>query len=141
RTIVATRPFVAEATDYTFNFANNSISLAGAHGATTSTQIAYHQNNRFNLGSVNLTTLGVEEFSLNASKVFPNPSKGDVSIQSNTSVNKVNTYTQTGAFVKSDEGENGDEDGDRNIAGSQTGVYVLGFVNYTQKSWKKVILN
>ena len=56
-------------------------------------------------------------------------------------MNTVNIYTQTGAFVKSIEVENGDENVDINIVGLQTGVYLLELVNDTQKSWKKVIVN
>lgn len=143
RTIVFSRPFnTADSNDYTFNFADNIIDIAWAKSNSASFTLANHTPaNRGVLVDTPLTTLGVEDFSLNASKVFPNPSKGDFTIQTKTFLNKVNIYTQTGAFVKSIEVENGDENVDINIVGLQTGVYLLELVNDTQKSWKKVIVN
>lgn len=143
RTIVFSRPFnTGDSNDYTFNFANNNIDIAWAKFGSASFSLAYHgASNRGVLLDTPLTTLGVEDFSLNASKVSPNPSKGDFTIQTKTFLNKVNIYTQTGAFVKSIEVENGNENVDINITGLQTGVYLVELVNDTQKSWKKVIVN
>ena len=143
RTIVFSRPFsTGDSNDFTFNFADNNIDIAWAKFGSASFTLAYHgASNRDVLLNTPLTTLGVEDFSLNASKLFPNPTKGDFTIQTKTFLNTVNIYTQTGAFVKSIEVENGDENVDINIVGLQTGVYLLELVNDTQKSWKKVIVN
>ena len=143
RTIVFTRPFnTGDSNDYTFNFANNTIDIAWAKFGSASFTLAYHgASNRGVLLDTPLTTLGVEDFSLNASKVSPNPSKGDFTIQTKTFLNKVNIYTQTGVFVKSIEVENNAENVDFNITGLQTGIYLVELVNDSQKSWKKVIVN
>ncbi len=143
RTIVFSRLFnTGDNNDYTFNFANNNIDIAWAKFGSASFTLAYHgSTNRGVLLNTPLTTLGIEDFSLNASKVYPNPSKGDFIIQTKTFLNQVNIYTQTGAFVKSIEVENGNENVDINIVGLQAGIYLIELVNDTQKSWKKVIVN
>lgn len=102
RTIVATRPFNSpDATDYDFNYADNTIGIALAQGNSASFSLAYHgAANRISDTAVPFTTLGVEDFSLNASQIYPNPTTGDFAVQSKTSLTQVNIYTQTGAFVK-----------------------------------------
>lgn len=143
RTIVFSRPFnTSDSNDYTFNFEDASIDIAWAKFSSASFILSYHgASNRGVLLNTPLTTLGVEDFSLKASKIFPNPTKGDFTIQTKTFLNRVNIYTQTGAFVKSIEVENGNEIVDITIVGLQTGVYLLELENDTQKSWKKVIVN
>lgn len=142
RTLIATRSFVAEASDYTFNFANSNISLAGAHAdSAISTSLQYHGNNRSNLGSIPLNNLGIEDFSLNATQIYPNPSNGDFFVKTKTILDKINIYTQTGSFVKTIEANNSSETVEVNVNGLQTGIYLIELVNSTEKSWKKVIVN
>jgi hypothetical protein len=141
RTIVATRPFNSpDATDYDFVFSNATIGIAIAQGNTPSFTLAYHgADNRISNTAVPFTTLGVEDFSLNATQIYPNPSNGDFSVQSKTALSLVNIYTQTGAFVKtivSDDENNAVV----NVNGLATGVYLLELVNPTEKVWKKVIV-
>jgi hypothetical protein len=143
RTLIYSRAFATgDENDYTFNFQDNTIDLAWARASSASFTMANHNpSNRDVLIDTPLNTLGIEDFSLNASKVFPNPSTGNFTIQTKTFLNKVNIYTQTGTFVKSIEVEIGNENADVNISGLQTGVYLLELVNDNQKSWKKVIVN
>lgn len=141
RTIVATRPFNSpDATDYDFNYANTTIGIALAQGNSASFSLAYHgAANRISDTAVPFTTLGVEDFSLNASQIYPNPTTGDFVIQSKTTLTQLNIYTQTGAFVKSitiDEAESAAV----SVKGLSTGVFLLELVNDTEKAWKKVII-
>lgn len=141
RTIVATRPFAAEVSDYTFNFSNSSINLAGAHAdSAISSPLQYHGGNRSNAGSVALSTLGIEDFSLNATQIYPNPTTGDFFVKTKTFLEKINIYSQTGAFIKSIETKNSNENVEVNISGMQTGVYLIELVNENEKTWKKIIV-
>ena len=141
RTIVATRPFSAEATDYTFNFSNTSINLAGAHAdSAISASLQYHGANRFNAGTVALSSLGLDDFSLSAAQIYPNPTKGEFVVKTKTHLEKINIYSQTGAFIKSIEVKNGNENVEVNINGMQGGVYLIELVNGKEKTWKKIIV-
>ena len=138
RTVVATRALVS-AGDYTFTNNATSINIIFAEGSTTS--LAYHGSNPHDVQTLTRTQLGVEDFSLKASSVFPNPTSGDFSVKTNTYLTQVNVYTQTGAFVKTINVEDDSENVELNISGLQTGVYLIELKNDTDKSWKKVIVN
>ena len=75
RTVVFSRPLVTgDANDYQFNFANTSIDFAWARRSSVGYGMNNHSGaNRGYSIDVPLTTLGIEDFSLNASSVFPNP--------------------------------------------------------------------
>lgn len=141
RTIVATRPFsTGDANDFTFNFSASTIDLAWARSASTSYSLAYHQaSNRGVALNQALTTLGVEEFSLRASKVYPNPANGRFTVQTNTALERINIYTQTGALVRSVE-VNAAQGGEMEVSGLSTGIYLLELVNPSDKAWKKLIV-
>lgn len=143
RTLVYTRPFnTGDSNDYTFNFADNTIDLAWARASSASFVMSNHGGGNRGLSfDVPLTTLGVEDFSLEASKLYPNPSKGEFSIQTKTYLNQVNIYTQTGAFVKTIFTENNEEVVNVEVNGLSTGIYLIELVNDNQKTWKKVIVN
>ncbi len=141
RTITATRPFVAEATDYTFNFSNSSINLAGAHAdSAINSPLQYHGGNRYNAGTIALSSLGVDDFSLNASQIYPNPTTGEFMVKTKTFLDKINIYSQTGAFIKSFEVKNSNESVEVNINKMPTGVYLIELVNGKEKTWKKIIV-
>jgi hypothetical protein len=143
RTLVYTRPVnTGDANDYTFNFADNTIDLAWARASSASYVMSNHGGGNRGLSlNVPLTTLGIEDFSLNASKVFPNPTNGDFSIQTKTYLNQVNIYTQTGAFVKTIYTENNEEVVNVEVNGLSTSIYLIELINDNQKTWKKVIVN
>lgn len=141
RTIVATRPFVAEDSDYTFNFSDTSITLAGAHAdSAVSSSLQYHGSNRFNAGAVAFSALGINDNSLSASQIFPNPSAGKFVVRTNNNLEKIAVYTQTGALVKTIEVKNTNESIEVNIEGMQTGVYLIQLVNGKDKIWKKIVV-
>lgn len=144
RTIVATRAFnTGDASDFAINFANTTIDIAAAHGdAANSFTIEYHgASNRAKFIDEALTTLGVEDFSLNASSVYPNPSNGTFTISSKTNLTEINVYSQTGALVKTIKVEDSSEKAEVVINGLQAGVYLIELKNDAEKSWKKVIVN
>lgn len=138
RTVVATRSLVSTG-DYTFTNNSTSLNIIFAEGSTTS--LAYHGSNPHAAQTLTRTQLGVEDFSLKASSVFPNPTSGDFSVKTKTYLTQVNVYTQTGAFVKTINVEDDSENVELNISGLQTGVYLIELKNDTDKTWKKVIVN
>ena len=142
RIITATRPFVADATDYTFDIANNSINIAGARASTAiMTPLQYHGSaNRLNAGTVQFTTLGVEDFSLNATAIYPNPSNGEFKIQTKTNLDQINIYSQTGQFVKTIDLNDKADKVEVNVKGLATGIYLIELKNASEKSWKKIIV-
>jgi hypothetical protein len=89
---------------------------------------------------VPFTTLGTEDFSLNTSQIYPNPSNGAFLIKAKTSLEKVNVYTQTGALVKTINVKEDGLDTEVNVTGLPTGIYLIELINPTNKGWKKVIV-
>ncbi|RZJ99355.1 MAG: secretion protein, partial [Flavobacterium sp.] len=96
RTLVATRNLVSSG-DFTFTNNTSNINIIYARGSTNS--LSSHGNNPHAAQTLTRTALGVEDFSLNASAVYPNPSNGNFTVKSKTTLDRINIYTQTGAFV------------------------------------------
>ena len=118
----------------------NSIDLAWARSSSASTALAYHDGNR-GFASASFTTLGVEDFTLNATSVYPNPSSGEFFIKTKTNLSKVTLYSQTGALVKTIDVNDDSKEVELSISGMQAGVYFLELLNDSEKVWKKVIVN
>lgn len=134
RTVVATRNLVSTG-DYTFLNSNSSIPIIFAVGNGTS--LAYHS---FRSSTVLARTqLGVEDFSLSASSVFPNPSNGNFILKTKSALETVDVYTQTGAFLKSIF-VNLTTNTEINISGLSTGIYLLQLKSASDSSWKKVVV-
>ena len=141
RTLVYTRAFnTGDATDYIFNFADNDIDLAWAKMDSPTFSLAYHGGNRGVLLNTPLSTLGVEDFSLNATQVYPNPSNGNFTIESKTTLQTINVYSHTGSFVKTIDVKNSDSI-EVNVEGLQTGIYLLELKNDKESSWKKIVIS
>ena len=141
RTIVATRAFnTADSDDFTFDFADTQLDFASARRSTASYSFSAHGGNRGVFPNNQLSTvLGLADHSLDAATIYPNPSKGNFVVQTHTAIEKINIYTQTGAFIKSIEvGKTSQSE--VNINGLQTGVYLIELQSNTEKSWKKVIV-
>ena len=83
----------------------------------------------------------VEDFSLRATQIYPNPSNSEFLVKAKTTLQKINIYSQTSAFIKSVEVNNETDTPEVNVKGLQTGIYLLELVNATEKSWKKIIVN
>lgn len=137
RTVVATRPLVS-AGDYTFLNNSSSINIIFSEGSTTT--LGYHGNNPHDAQTLTRTALGIEDFSLNASQVYPNPSNGLFLVKAKTSLTRINVYTQIGAFVKTIEVADNADTAQVDVQELQKGVYLIELVNNTDKSWKKIIV-
>ena len=137
RTVVATRSLVSSG-DYTFLNNNSSIPIIFAEGSTTT--LGYHGNNPHAPQTLTRTALGLEDFSLSATQIYPNPSKGNFLVKTKTTLAQINIYTQTGAFIKTVKVEEGNNSSEIDISEVQKGVYLLELVNATEKSWKKIIV-
>lgn len=142
RTIIATRAFnTGDTSDFVFNFNDSSIDLAWARSSVVSYSLSNHGNTNRGLFLDKTITLGAESFSLENSKLFPNPSSGDFTISTSTYLTKVNIYTLTGVYVKTIEVKDSSENVQVAIRGLETGVYLLELQNDIEKIWKKVIVN
>ena len=139
RTIIYSRPLnTSDANDYTFNYTDTTIDFAWAIGSGLN--MGPHSNRGLSLDRQITEALGTEDFSLNASQIYPNPSNGAFLIKAKTSLEKVNVYTQTGALVKTINVKEDGLDTEVNVTGLPTGIYLIELINPTNKGWKKVIV-
>ncbi len=137
RTIVATRTLVSSG-DYTFLNNSSSINIIFSEGDTTT--LAYHGGNPHAPQTLTRSALGIDDFSLNGTQIFPNPSNGEFLVKTKTSLATINIFTQTGAFVKTIDVGDTSNAVEVNVKGLQTGIYLLELVNDSEKSWKKIIV-
>ena len=142
RTITAERSLsTGDANDYTFNYSNSTIDFAWARSVSASYGLSNHGGtNRGYQVSTPLTTLGVEDFSLRASSVYPNPSNGNFSVITKTGLDKINVYSQTGALVKIIEVKDKLNAVEVDLKSAQKGVYLIELQNEKEKTWKKIII-
>lgn len=117
----------------------NTIDLAWAKAPSATTNLGYHQNNR-GFATATFTTLGKEDFSLEATSLYPNPVSGDLYIITKTNLSKVNIYGQTGALIKSIEIKNYSNEHKIDVNDFQSGIYFIELQNDSEKSWKKIIV-
>ncbi|WP_395077699.1 T9SS type A sorting domain-containing protein [Flavobacterium sp.] len=119
----------------------NSFGIVGVRAATATTTIAPHGGNGSGgYGTASFTTLGVEDFSLNATQVYPNPSNGSFTVKTKTGLDKINVYSNTGTCVKTINVNNADAS-EVDLRDLSTGVYLLELLNSNDKSWKKIIVD
>ena len=119
----------------------NSLSIVGVRAGSATFNIGSHGG----LGSAGyqtatFTTLGTEDFSLNATKIFPNPTKGTFNIQTTTKLSSINIYSQVGQFIKSIDVTDLSDNVAVEVKDLATGIYLLELKNDSEKSWKKVIV-
>lgn len=119
----------------------NSINLAWARAGSASTSLSNHGGSNRGFATGTFTSLSVEDFSLNATSVYPNPSSGEFFIKTKTNLSKVNLYNQTGALVKTIDVKDDSRELKVDVTGIQSGVYFLELQNASEKSWKKVLVN
>ncbi len=131
----------ADPNDFQMPYAStNSINLAWARPGSATTSMNGHGGNR-GFASGTFTSLSIEDFSLNASSIYPNPSYGEFFIKTKTNLSKVKLYNQTGALVKTIDVKDDSREVKVDVNGIQSGVYFLELQNDSEKSWKKVIVN
>jgi hypothetical protein len=142
RTLVYTRPFVTgDTNDYTFVFSDPTIDLALAKHQSATFNLAYHGGANRNVVLDNaFPVLALEDFSLKASTLYPNPSTGNFTIATKTFLTSVDVYNINGAFIKTFKVDDASENVEFNISGLPVGVYLLELKNDTEKTWKKVII-
>lgn len=117
----------------------NSISLAWSRSNTVTNSLSSDHLVGFATGT--FTSLDVEDFSLNAASVYPNPASGEFFISAKTKLSRVKLYNQLGALIKTIEITNDSNQVSVNVSGIQSGVYLLELLNDSEKVWKKVIVN
>lgn len=145
RTLTLTRSLTTTDTTKDFQLpylSTNSINFAGVRSLTATMNVGGHggASNAGYASNIPFTTLGVEDFSLRASSIYPNPSNGEFLVKTKTFLKQINIYSQTGVFVKTIEIDNTTDEVEVNVKGLQTGVYLIELVNDSEKSWKKVII-
>ncbi|MFZ4105523.1 T9SS type A sorting domain-containing protein [Flavobacterium sp.] len=132
----------ADMNDFQMPYATtNSISLAWARSGSASTSLANHGGANREFATGTFTVLGNEKFSLESASIYPNPSNGNFTIKTNSSISKVDVYSQTGTFVKTIEVNNDSKDIEVSVNGLSSGVYFLELQNDKEKSWKKIVIN
>jgi hypothetical protein len=116
-----------------------SFSVVGVAPVSDTNVVGGHDRNA-TYAMATFSPLGVEDFSLNASSIFPIPSKGSFTVQSKTGINTINVYTQSGVFVKT---LNFSPSNNKEVFVNELseGVYLIELKNENDKSWKKVIVN
>lgn len=144
RTLIATRALnTGDPGDIIFTNSASTIFMAWVRGSSASFALGSH-GGLANAGRatqpISLSTLGIEDFSLKASSIYPNPSNGTFRIQTKTALTKVNVYGQTGNFIKTIDLKDNSLDVEVNLKGIATGIYLLELQNDTDKSWKKVVV-
>jgi hypothetical protein len=141
RTVVATRAFnTGDANDYVFDYDSTALNLIFTSPGSGDFALNYHGagSSRGHFVAP-LTVLGVEDFSLQASKISPNPSNGNFVIESKSSLDVINVYSQTGALIRSLNG-NDSSTQEINLSDLTHGVYFLELKNESEKSWKKIVI-
>jgi hypothetical protein len=118
----------------------NSINVAWAHNNANNNSISSNHNVGFASGTFT-TVLAVEDFSLNATAIYPNPASGAFTIKTKTNLSKIKLYNQTGSLIKTIDVMDDAREVTVDVNGIQSGVYLLELQNDSEKSWKKVILN
>jgi hypothetical protein len=142
RTLVAERNLsTGDANDYTFNYANTSIDFVWARRSSAGYGLNNHggANRGYQIG-VSLSTLGIEDFSLNASSIYPNPSNGVFNVETKTGLDKINVYSQTGSLLKVIQMKDKSNTTELDLKDLQKGFYLVELQNSSEKSWKKIII-
>ncbi len=119
----------------------NSINIAWARTAGGANDNLLDSNHFVGFATGTFTTLGLEDFSLSATSIYPNPASGAFYIKTKTNLSKVKLYNQIGALVKTIDVMDDAREVTVDVNGIQSGVYFLELQNDSEKSWKKVIVN
>ena len=86
------------------------------------------------------TTLGVDDFSLKTSSIYPNPSNGNFTIETKTGLDQINVYSLIGTLVKTIDVKDKSNTVEISLRKLQTGIYLVELKNGNDKSWKKIII-
>lgn len=143
RTIIAERNLsTGNSKDYTFNYNNATIDFAWARSGSASYSLSNHggANRGYNTSVALSTTLGTDNFSLNSSSIYPNPSNGNFTVETKTGIDKISVYSQTGSLIETIELKDKSNTVEVSLKSLQKGIYLVELKNGTEKSWKKIIV-
>ena len=142
RTLILERALTnTDAKDFQMPYnSTNSINLAWAHSSIATTNLGGHLANR-GFASGTFTTLGVEDFSLNATSVYPNPSSESFFIKTKATLSTITLYNQSGTLIKKIDVKADVKEIELSATGISSGVYFLELQNDSEKTWKKVIVD
>ncbi|MEO6174658.1 MAG: T9SS type A sorting domain-containing protein [Flavobacterium circumlabens] len=87
----------------------------------------------------NSCSLGLEDSVFNHAVVYPNPTKGEVTID-NVSLEKATVYNSLGQLVKSFNLDTADSSNTINLSGLPKGIYYVYLINQDASSAKKIIV-
>ena len=147
RTITMTRALTnsdgaqMDGADFQMPYAStNSLSIVGVRAASATITVGSHGgSSSAGYATATFTSLGTEDFSLKATNLYPNPTKGLFTIDTKTALSEINIYSHVGQFVKSIKVEN-TLSTTIYVGDLQTGIYLLELKNDTDKSWKKIVI-
>ncbi len=139
RTVVATRALVS-AGDYTFLNDSSNMRILFAQGDTPT--LAYHGTSNEHSPTVftRFLWLALEDFSITAPRIYPNPSKGSLTVQTKTGLDTIVIYNQTGAVVQKIAVNSKKEGNEVAVNGLATGVYIFELQNGSEKTYKNVVV-
>lgn len=142
RKIRIQRNFVGDGiNDYNFNYSDTTIDFAWAKSDNLdpSIDMNYHGDNFGWAFSNSFSTLGVEDFTLRASEIYPNPAKDKFVVKTKLSLQKISIYSQLGVLVKMVNIDNNTVS-EIEVKGLKSGVYLVEMQSDKEKAWKKVII-
>jgi hypothetical protein len=142
RTLIYKRPFnTGDANDFTFNFADTTLDLAWARFSSPSFVLSYHGMTNRGVLLDNSYVLGLNDFSLANSILYPNPTNGNFIISTKKDIEQISVYNITGTLIKTIAVENNIKEVEVDVSGLLNGIYFLELKNDSEKAWKKIIIN
>jgi hypothetical protein len=138
RTVVATRALVS-AGDYTFLNNSSYLQFIVAQGDTPT--LAYHgTSNLHSTVAMSRWVLALEDFSIDAPSLYPNPAKSNFTIKTKTTIDKIIIYSQTGAVVKTINIATPKDENEVMVSDLAKGSYVVELHNGSEKMYKNLMV-
>jgi hypothetical protein len=141
RTIVATRPFTGDGTDYNFNYSTSSFNIIWAYSDGAS--VVLEEPHIFGSKTLNYTVvLGVDDFSpvLNQLVVYPNPAKGTININNevHVQITKIRIFNVRAQLIKEIEIDTNNLIVPVDISNIPVGVYFMEISSDNDRTVKKI---
>ncbi|WP_353088040.1 T9SS type A sorting domain-containing protein [Flavobacterium sp.] len=142
RTIVCTRALsTGDSSDYTFNFDDTTLDIAWARSSTANYTINNHGGaNRGYAIDTPFTNLSTQEIAPVAVSVYPNPSRGAVTVSAAWGIETVSVYTLSGQLIRTLSFSTTENAKEIQVEGLAVGSYLLEIQGEGQKAWKKIIV-
>ena len=98
--------------------------------------------NRGSTTAVFTTNLSVNDVSFDDEVIiYPNPTSDELYIKTNINISKVTIYSQTGALVKTINGNDNSNELKVDVSDLPKALYIFELQKESEKTWKKVIVN